>query len=81
MSILLFYIGILVFATLFVILLTLLLFGTIEKNQPRNSLGLPVGKKRYYFIFQNEKIQIRKFMYIFILSAIFLAYLLYKMYA
>ncbi len=81
MEVIIYNIAILIFATLSLILLIILLFGTIEKRQPRNSLGLPKGKSRYYFTFQNEKIQIRHFLIIYLLSALFLGYYLYKIFA
>lgn len=81
MKVIIYNIAILIFATLSLILLIILLFGTIEKRQPRNSLGLPKGKSRYYFTFQNEKIQIRHFLIIYLLSALFLGYYLYKIFA
>ncbi len=80
MNIIVYNIALLAFATLSLILIVMLIFGTIEKKQPRDSLGLPKGVPRYYFFFQNEKIQVRYFLYIYTLAALFLLYNIYKIY-
>ncbi len=80
MKVIFYNIAILAFATLTLILFVILIFGTIEKKQPRDSLGLPKGTPRYYFIFQNEKIQVRHFFYIYLISALILGIYLFKIY-
>ncbi len=80
MSALIFNIVLLAVVTLTFVLIVMLLFGTIEKQQPRNVLGMRKGKPRYYFLFSNEKLQVRHFMMIYIPALFILAYFLYKLY-
>ena len=80
MTALVFNLVLLAVFTLTLVLIVLLIFGTIEKQQPRNSLGMRTGKPRYYFLFSNEKVQVRHFMLIYVASLFILAYFLYKIY-